>query len=161
MDIRIDNVKGSFKLRVAGILKRDDGKFLVQRVGSNIFYCLPGGHAEVGETLSQAVQRELEEELQFNIQVVRLGFMIENFYFSNKTLSDMHETGFYYYLKSPKKFNCDSWSVQEIDKGVEKVLEYRWVSKDELRDIDFRPSFLKEILLEEPQEFKEYVVRGK
>jgi len=160
MDIRIDDVQGSFKLRVVGIVRRNDGKILLQNVEGNTFYCLPGGHAEIGESLTQAVQRELEEELQFNVNVEKLGFLAENFFYSNRTKTNMHEEGFYFYLKSPKQFSENEWVVHEVDKGVRKELMYKWTSVDELDTLDIRPAFLKDILKNMPTDFEHYVIRN-
>jgi len=160
MDIRIDDSNYSFKLRVVGIVRRADGKILLQNVEGNSFYCLPGGHAEIGESVLQAIQRELEEELQFNVNVEKLGFLAENFYYSNRTKTNMHEEGFYFYLKSPKHFTDDEWVVHEIDKGIRKELQYRWISLDELNQMDIRPVFLKDILKDLPDNFETFVIRN-
>lgn len=57
----------------AGIVKRDDGKILIaQRPNENLLGGLwefPGGKQEKGETLPQALKRELMEELAIDVQV--------------------------------------------------------------------------------------------
>ena len=46
-DIKIDNGTGNFKFRVNGILMHDN-EVLVVKMQNNPFYCLPGGHVQVG-----------------------------------------------------------------------------------------------------------------
>ena len=35
----------------------------------------------------------------------------------------------------------------EIDKGKEKLLEFKWVTSEELKDIDLRPTNIRDILI--------------
>ena len=37
----------------------------------------------------------------------------------------------------------------EIDKGEEKLLEFKWVNSEELKDIDLRPSNIRNMLINE------------
>ena len=59
MDIHINHEKKQFKFRVCGILTHD-GKYLLVKVQNNTFYCLPGGHAEIGEDTITATLRETQ-----------------------------------------------------------------------------------------------------
>jgi len=67
---------------VVGIVLKDD-KFLVERrepdeeVDPGIV-CLPGGHVKTGESMEEALKREMREEL--GIEVKGLKFICENFY---------------------------------------------------------------------------------
>ena len=49
-----------------------DGRVLLQRRADFGVWGLPGGAVEVGETLEQAVRREVKEETGFDVEVVRL-----------------------------------------------------------------------------------------
>ena len=37
----------------------------------------------------------------------------------------------------------------EIDKGEEKLLELKWVTSEELKDIDLRPTNIRDMLISE------------
>ena len=68
MDIGINSNDGSFKFRVCGIVKQG-GKTLVMKIQQNEFYCLPGGHVEIGELAKEAIVREMKEELTFPVEI--------------------------------------------------------------------------------------------
>ena len=74
MDIRIDTKNERFKFRVCGILTAN-GKFLAVKIANNSFYCFPGGHAEIGEDTTDAVKREMQEELGYPIKIKRLAYI--------------------------------------------------------------------------------------
>ena len=68
MDIGINSEEGKFKFRVCGILEHD-GKYLAVKMNNNNFFCLPGGHVELGEDTETAVQREMREELGYEVKI--------------------------------------------------------------------------------------------
>ena len=41
----------------------------------------------------------------------------------------------------------ENYEKVEIDKGKEKLLEFRWATASELRDIDLKPANIKELLV--------------
>ena len=55
-----------------------------------------------------------------------------------KKLPDLTAAGIYTYCEKV-----------EIDKGEEKLLELKWVTLEELKDIDLRPSNIKDMLINE------------
>lgn len=142
MDIKIDCESGKFKFRVCGILKHKN-KFLAVKIDENNFFCLPGGHVELGEDTKQAILREMKEELGFDVKIDRLVAVNQNFFKTDKNLP-FHEIGFYYIVNalSEKDINFNDYSIKELDKGKLINLEFKWFSLDELKQIDFRPNFL-------------------
>ena len=78
MDIKIDCEEGKFKFRVCGILRVQD-KYLVVKINDNNFYCLPGGHVELGEDTDTAVLREMHEELGYKVNIERMVCVVQNF----------------------------------------------------------------------------------
>ena len=146
MDIKIDSVEGKFKFRVCGILEHN-GKYLVVKMNDNNFYCLPGGHVELGEDTGAAVLREMHEELGFEVKIDRLIAINQNFFNGNDGKA-FHEIGFYYVVKAKdEKAVVESDYVrEELDKNIIQHLEFRWFSADDLKGIDFRPKFISDIL---------------
>ena len=62
------------QLAVSAAIFRDDDILLVRRARSPAkgFYSLPGGRVEFGETVHEAVHREIDEETALQIQIVGL-----------------------------------------------------------------------------------------
>ncbi|WP_426610703.1 NUDIX hydrolase [Bradyrhizobium sp. McL0616] len=62
------------QLAVSAAIFRDDKVLLVRRARSPAkgFYSLPGGRVEFGESLHQALSREIDEETGLDIEIVGL-----------------------------------------------------------------------------------------
>lgn len=149
MDIKINNNSGRFKFRVCGILAVNN-KYLTVKIGENKFYCLPGGHVELGESTDKAVLREMQEELGFEVKINKLIAIVQNLFNADES-KVFHEVG-YYYLVEPKNLNdvcLNDYSREEMDKGELKHLEFKWFTFEELQNVDFRPNRLIECLKNE------------
>ena len=142
MDIKLDTECGKFKFRVCGILKHKD-KYLTVKINNNSFYCLPGGHVELGEDTNEAVLREMQEELGYEIKIKKLIAVNQNFFKTNDN-KPFHEIGFYYIVEAlhSKNVNENDYFRDELDKGKIQHLDFKWFSLDELKEIDFRPGFI-------------------
>jgi len=57
---------------VAAIIRNGQGEILLQRRSDNGLWGLPGGSVEIGESVRQAILREVEEETGLRIEVERL-----------------------------------------------------------------------------------------
>lgn len=80
-----------------------DGKILLtKRSGTNFvgWWCFPGGHAEKGETMHQAAQREANEEIG-GVKVEAKPFMV----FVHDWPSDRH-------TKEPHKHRCHAFRTR-------------------------------------------------
>ena len=146
MDIRIDSVGEHFKFRVCGILTHK-GKYLVVKVENNPFFCFPGGHAEIGEDTETATLREMREELGFEISIKSLTGIAQNL-FKNLKGELVHEFSYYYLVeaKDEKSINSNDYVVMECDKGIMKRLEFKWLTEEELKATDCRPTFASQLL---------------
>ncbi|MBE7082432.1 MAG: NUDIX domain-containing protein [Clostridiales bacterium] len=146
MDIKIDCDEGRFKFRVCGILRVQD-KYLVVKINDNNFYCLPGGHVELGEDTDTAVLREMHEELGYKVDIERMVCVVQNF-FKTAQGKPFHEMG-YYYVVTPQNLedvNLEDHVRMEMDKGKLQRLEFKWVTIEQLKQLDFRPAILAEKL---------------
>ena len=146
MDIGINCEEGKFKFRVCGILQHND-KYLVVKMNDNPFYCLPGGHVELGEDTNQAVLREMREELGFEVKLEKLVAVNQNFFTGNDG-RPFHELGFYYVVTAvdEKNISPNDYAREELDKGTLKHLAFKWATLEELKKMDFRPPFLTRCL---------------
>lgn len=55
----------------AMVIRKDSILLVKHKIGGRIFYCLPGGGVEKGETYEEAALRELEEESCVKGKIVR------------------------------------------------------------------------------------------
>lgn len=152
MDIKINSDEGKFKFRVCGILEHN-GKYLAVKINSNKFYCLPGGHVELGEDTDMAVLREMEEELGYPVKIKNLVAINQNFFYTEEGKT-FHEIGFYYIINAidENNINPNDYERDELDKGKIQQLEFKWFTKEELKQTDFRPCFIVDCFdLSEPK----------
>ena len=76
-----------------------DGSVLLHRADHESFWTLPGGRVEHGETAEQTVKREMQEELETDVDVVRLLWLVENFFeYDGRRY---HEIALYFLIRFP------------------------------------------------------------
>lgn len=134
-----------FNFRVAGIAI-DGDHILLHRFDQDDFWTFPGGRVELGETGQEALVRELKEELNANIEIFRLLWLVENFF--EYSCQQYHEIAFYYLMQFPGDSpyltkNKSFFGIEEDNK-----LEFRWFVNDfeVLKDLPLLPSFLQKSL---------------
>ena len=93
ISVKIENKK--FNFRVA-LVPYKDGKILVQNSVKDGYLSLVGGRVKLNETTIEAVKRETEEELGFELDASKLSLIkvCENFFTYND--KDFHEILFVY-----------------------------------------------------------------
>jgi ADP-ribose pyrophosphatase YjhB (NUDIX family) len=66
------------KVEVRGaVFRPDDGKVLLVRETADGFWTLPGGWADVNDSPSGAVRREIEQEAGFRVRVIKLAALYD------------------------------------------------------------------------------------
>ena len=130
---------GILNIRVGAIIMRDGKILMAGNENANYLYSV-GGRIKFGETAKEAVIREVMEETGIKMEIDRLGFVHENFFFGDapsKRGKLTYEISFYFYMKTPDNFAPISESFTEDD-----CKEYlRWVSPDD--EIKVYPAFFK------------------
>lgn len=58
-----------------------------------------------------------------------------------------HGIEFYYIIKPKYELEMKDYEIMENDKGEEKLLEFKWVTLEELRDIDLRPKNIRDMIV--------------
>ena len=154
--IKIKDEHYTFKFRVSGIIIRN-GKVLLVEMDHAGFYCLPGGHVELGETTEEAMIREMKEETTKDTYIKKYLGNIENF-FINKHNVSIHEIAFYY-LMDFKDDEIKDLIRLENDEGTLVNLNFKWFDLNELDSVNIKPIFLKEILTKDNLEFGHLVIK--
>lgn len=154
-DVKFWKEDGSFKLRVCGVVQVGD-KILIDNCDNAPFWGYPGGHVELGESTREAVVREVKEEIGVDAEIIKNLASIQLF-FTREDGKPFHEIGFYYLMKA--NIEPKNLTIEENDKGKLRKHQFRWVTKEELKNFDVRPTELKKVILNdlENQEIISYV----
>ena len=154
-DVKFWKEDGSFKLRVCGVVQVGD-KILIDNCDNAPFWGYPGGHVELGESTREAVVREVKEEIGVDAEIIKNLASIQLF-FTREDGKPFHEIGFYYLMKA--NIEPKNLTIEENDKGKLRKHQFRWVTKEELKKLDVRPTELKKVILNdlENQEIISYV----
>ena len=129
---------GILNIRAGAIIMKD-GKLLMVGNDRDYLYSV-GGRIKFGETAEEAVVREVFEETGVKMEIDRLGFVHENYFYGDmpSNLNKLiYEISFFFYMKVPDDFAPVSENFME---GSSKELLV-WVSLDE--DIPMYPQFFK------------------
>ena len=143
-----------FNFRVAGVAYHA-GRVLLQRVEDVAeFWFLPGGRVEMLESATDALVREINEELGVTPRVERLLWVVENFF-------DMHgyayhELGLYFSMVLPDEVPRDG-EFESSELGPRLFM--RWFPLDELATLDVQPRFLRDELPRPPSSPKHIINR--
>ena len=156
-DIKLKTEQGNFKFRVGGVIIVDE-KVLGVQICDNGFYCLPGGHVEIGCDTKEATLRELEEEVNGKFEIKSFMSIMECF-FKRKDGKEFHELGFYYLAEPKTKLRMENYTIIEKDKDEDVKLDFKWIPINELEQHDFRPKEIKEQILSGDFSFKHLIIR--
>lgn len=143
--IVFDRAQQRFNYRIAGVAVHG-GQVLVFQAEGEPFWSLPGGRAELGEPAERTLEREMREELNTEVEVVRPLWFVENFFHFDAR--DYHEVALYFLMRlpqaSPLLQNEDPFIAW--DEGTQ--LEYQWVpaTSDCLSALPLLPSFLHDAM---------------
>ena len=144
------------RLRAAAIITRP-GRVLLHRMEGDAFWALPGGGIEPGESASEALVREMREELGVAVAPGALACVVENFF----VYAGMayHETGLYLHVHpEPGGLLDQSEGPYEGVEGKRR-LEFAWFARSELAGLDLRPPFLRDALARDAAQVLHIVYR--
>lgn len=158
-DIEIKTAQKKFKYRVNGIIIHNN-KILTIKMKNNTSYCLPGGHVELGEDSRTAVLREILEETNSPVAIDKELAIVENFYIDKNNLQT-HEISFYY-IVTPQSIHTiplkNHFSIENDKKGL-KTHNFEWLDMSNLKDYDFRPTFIKDKLISKNFNFEHIIIK--
>jgi 8-oxo-dGTP diphosphatase len=133
-----------FGVRVAAVVEREGALLLVchQKPDRDPYWVLPGGRLEPGETIPECAGRELAEETGLTT-----GFS-GVLYVSEFLREGRHTIDVVARMSLEGEVEASLGSDPEVEPGTEPTLrEVRWVSVEELREIELLPASIKERLL--------------
>lgn len=137
MTARCDN--GLINIRVGAIILIDGKLLMVGNQRSDYLYSV-GGRIKFGETAEQAVIREVFEETGVKMDIDRLGFVHENYFYGDAPTNlgkPIYEISFFFYMNVPNDFSpkCDSCTEDDSKEYL------KWISLNDEQKI--YPAFFK------------------
>ena len=147
---------GILNIRAGAIIMKD-GKLLMVGNDRNYLYSV-GGRLKFGETAAEAVVREVFEETGVKMEIDRLGFVHENYFYGDAPSNQnklIYEISFFFYMKVPDTFAPVSDSFTEGNSKERLV----WVALDE--DIQIYPEFFKTELKNSSDTVKYFTTDGR
>ena len=144
----------SFTHRVAGVAI-DDGRVLLHQFEGEDFWALPGGRGELLEPATETLRREMREELAIDVEVIRLLWVVENFFEYEGVR--FHELGLYFLMQAPIGWPQRTSQGAFVGHEGHHVLTFQWFPLDDLDQLRVLPSFLSQALRELPSEARHVV----
>ena len=141
-DICVPVGDGYINVRVGAIIIKDGKLLMVGNDAADYCYSV-GGRSQLGESAEDALRRELREETGCALEIDRLGFVHEDFFWGDsgdKRGKLIHELGFYFYMKTPADFAPDSSRLVEEGRGE----RLEWIAPDTEKTIF--PAFFRMVL---------------
>ena len=139
VDMTVPCGDGIINIRVGAIILKNGRFLMVGNRRSDYLYSV-GGRLKFGETAEEAVKREVLEETGARMEIDRLGFVHENYFYGDSPANLgklIYEVSFFFYMKVPEDFEPKGASFTED--GSEEFL--KWVSPDE--DTTLYPEFFR------------------
>lgn len=130
---------GILNIRVGAIIMKDRKLLMVGNTRNDYLYSV-GGRIKFGETAEGAILREVLEETGVSMEVDRLGFVHENYFYGDdpSNLGKLiYEISFFFYMKVPSDFAPDRERFME-NYGKEYL---KWISLDD--DVKMYPDFFR------------------
>jgi len=103
---------------VGALIVNDEGKILLAKSHKWFDkYTLPGGHIEVGESMIDAVRREVKEEVGLDVEVVEM-LLVQEAIFAPEFFKKKHFIFIDFYCKSKD---------QQVKLDQDEIQDYIWV----------------------------------
>ncbi len=142
--VAFEKAQARFNYRVAGVAVQN-GRILLDRNSRNTYWVLPGGHPEMMEPMTEALRREVREEIGADVEVIRLLWVLENFFHKNK---DIHELSFYFLMEIDPSSHLLKSDGPFYGQEHDHTLTFQWHPIDEagLARLPLFPGYLASAL---------------
>ena len=145
-DILFKTEEYVFSYRVAGICLHD-GKVLLQKAADDNGFAFPGGHVAFGETNTETLAREFQEEIGADIRVGALKWVGEIFFpWGDRPC---HQICLYYEVTLQEEHQIPlsgSFPGDEHLEGLDFTIMFHWVPLGDLYQIEVYPPNAVELL---------------
>lgn len=135
---------GKIRIRSCGILIEDDKILLIKLhspVTNELIWIPPGGKVEFGESLSEALAREFNEETGVEVSVRDL------LYVNELIKNDIHAIEFYYLVeKTGGELNLGS--DPEVSEQDQVIQDLGFFNRQQLKHMNTVPDFISDDLWE-------------
>ncbi len=134
---------GLINIRVGAVIAKDGKILMVGNDNADYLYSV-GGRVKFGETAEEAIKREVFEETGIKMEIDRLGFVHENYFYGDSPANMgrlIYEISFFFYMKLPEDFSPVCTSFTEFD-GKEHL---EWITPDTEKTI--YPEFYRKYAL--------------
>ncbi len=124
------------RIRPAGLITDRHHAVLTMRYqyGASYVYVLPGGNPDPGETLAEALQRELWEELEVRAEIQELILMGEVLHFPGRT-DTLHCLFRVFIGDQLPRINPENTSAKDIV----------WLAPEMLKEVTLYPNFSEQL----------------
>ena len=152
-DMTVPCEGGIINIRVGAIIIRNGKILMVGNDRVDYLYSV-GGRIKFGETSEEAVVREVFEETGVRMEVDRLGFIHENYFYGDAEYNLgklVYEISYFYYMKVPEDFEpvCESMTEDDQHEFL------RWIDVND--PIKYYPDFFRTELLHPSDGIKHFV----
>ena len=153
-DMTVPSDDGLLNIRVGAIIMKNGKILMVENKNRPEFLYSVGGRIKFGETAEEAVIREVFEETGIKMEVDRLGFVHENYFYGDAATNPgklIYEISFFFYMKVPEDFEPVSQSFTEDD----HVEFLHWITPDS--SVKYYPEFFRTELAHPQSGVKHFV----
>ena len=157
-DMCVPCESGLINIRVGAVILKDGQLLMVGNKTRSEYLYSVGGRIKFGETAEEAVIREVYEETGVKMEVDRLGFVHENYFYGDAVSNKgklIYEISFFFYMKVPEDFSpiCNSFTEDDHEEFL------RWIAPD--APIRCYPEFFREELIHPESGVKHFVTDGR
>ncbi len=134
----MEDSKTKFHVRVRAIVY-DDGHILAVKMKGADYCFLPGGHHEMGETLADALVREIKEEMGREGEIRQYLGLVENGW--------QGDDAYHQEINHIFEVAIPGVHAQEAPPSAEEKLEFLWVKPGDFEKKDFRPPVIRPLII--------------